>query len=461
VSRILVWHGYLLSGSGSNIYTANLARVWRAAGHEVLLMCQDRRAHEQGFVDSAGAFSGDNARWEVTDTGARPARGSCTVVRPDIAALLPVYVYDDYEGFAVKRFIDLTEDELEEYTERNVRALSTALRSFDPDAVIVGHEIMGPFIALRACAPLAVPYLAKLHGSALEYAVRPQERYRDYAERGLGGARVVTGGSRYMVDEASSVVPGWEERAAVVNPGCDVELFRPAPRPERSGPVAGFVGKLIAAKGVHNLLAAAGLTTVPGLGLEIVGYGDFEVSLRRLARALETGDGRGAALVARSGGDLLDPLARRLGSADPGFLRRAAQVPVVFHGRLDHGPLSRRLPTFDLLVVPSVVPEAFGMVAAEAAACGVLPIVPRHSGIGEVGAALEEALGRPGLLTFDPAEPVSGIAAAVDRVLLLASDERAELERRAAALARERWSWERVADRLLSLATSSDPELTG
>ena len=33
--RILVFHGYMLRGTGSNIYTANLTRALAALGHEV------------------------------------------------------------------------------------------------------------------------------------------------------------------------------------------------------------------------------------------------------------------------------------------------------------------------------------------------------------------------------------------------------------------------------------------
>lgn len=93
------------------------------------------------------------------------------------------------------------------------------------------------------------------------------------------------------------------------------------------------------------------------------------------------------------------------------------------------------------------------MVAAEAAASGVLPIVPNHSGIAEAGAAVEEAIGRPGFLTYDASDPIRGIAAAIDRVLALDAEERREMERTAVELARERWSWTQVARRLLDLAT--------
>jgi hypothetical protein len=40
--RILIWHGYLLGGTGSNVYTRALAREWSRLGHEVIVVCQER-----------------------------------------------------------------------------------------------------------------------------------------------------------------------------------------------------------------------------------------------------------------------------------------------------------------------------------------------------------------------------------------------------------------------------------
>ena len=41
--RVLVFHGYLLRGTGSNIYNASLVRALVGLGHEVHLLCQDRK----------------------------------------------------------------------------------------------------------------------------------------------------------------------------------------------------------------------------------------------------------------------------------------------------------------------------------------------------------------------------------------------------------------------------------
>ena len=452
--RILLWHGYLLRGSGSNLYTANLARVWREQGHDVLLLCQEQRVEGLEFIDFHGDFDDSNERFELAPTGAEAARGRARLLRPDIGGLLPVYVGDNFSG-TIKLFVDLSDAELERYVGANVRALVTAIEEHRPEAVVTGHEVMGPYIALKAREVTGRGYVAKLHGSALEYAVKLQERYRDYASQGLNGAEAVTGGSRYMIQEASSVIPGdWPTRAVIVNPGCDVDLFTPRPRPSDGAARAAFVGKLIPAKGVHHLLTALGLTAIPELSITVIGDGPFRSSLERLWAALQTGDSSAARAEAEGSDPRLEQLRFWLEHNDPkgDNARRAAAVDVAFAGHLDHGPLSRVLPNFDVLVVPSIVPEAFGMVAAEAAACGVLPIVPAHSGIGEAGAALEEELGRPGLLTFDPARPIEGIAAALERVFELSVGERRALSEKAVELARRQWSWDRVAGDLLRLA---------
>ena len=69
---------------------------------------------------------------------------------------------------------------------------------------------------------------------------------------------------------------------------------------------------------------------------------------------------------------------------------------VVFTGRLEHSEVAEVLPLCDAMVVPSTFPEAFGMVAAEAAACGALPVSAAHSGLAEVSAALAAGVARAG-----------------------------------------------------------------
>jgi hypothetical protein len=145
--RVLIFHGYLLRGTGSNVYNASLAQALARLGHEVHLLCQDRRAGELDWV----------------------GRG-VTVHVPDIGGLLPVYVADRYEGFRVKTFPELTDDELDDYLDANVAAVRGVVETCgEPDAALANHLVMGPAILARAGLEFAI----KVHGSDLSYTVRP------------------------------------------------------------------------------------------------------------------------------------------------------------------------------------------------------------------------------------------------------------------------------------------------
>jgi glycosyltransferase involved in cell wall biosynthesis len=110
-----------------------------------------------------------------------------------------------------------------------------------------------------------------------------------------------------------------------------------------------------------------------------------------------------------------------------------------------------------MLVVPSIVAEAFGMVAAEAAATGALPLVARHSGLAEVAGILESAVGRPGAFSFEPGPGAERrIAGGIDALLSIEGSERDELRAAVAAAAAREWSWDRTASRLLAAAAGED-----
>lgn len=101
---MLMTHGYLLSGTGSNIYVQNLARTFVRLGHTVFLLCQDREAAKLDFVDAFNQFSADNHDWVLPDKKTTPLAGHCTCLVPHINGLLPVYAHDPYPGFDVKTF---------------------------------------------------------------------------------------------------------------------------------------------------------------------------------------------------------------------------------------------------------------------------------------------------------------------------------------------------------------------
>ena len=408
--RILLWHGYLLGGTGSNVYTRSLAREWSRAGHEVVVLSQE--PHPE--------------RYDL---------GGAETVRPDVGGLLPVFVLDRYEGYEVKRVQDCTRAELDAWVEANAAALRERLPA---DAVLCNHVLLGGPVGAASGAPFAV----KAHGSELEYALRDNPGLAAWGRETLERADAVFVGSDHIRGVLEDVV-GHVERVHEVPPGVDVDEWRPRPRAEALAglldearndppnpgnenerlpdegnaerlaeflggeePTVLYFGKLLYNKGVHVLLEA--LRQVDARAV-IVGFGDYRAELE--------------------------------GLAGPRTL---------FTGPLEHRHLVHLLPLADVTVVPSIFPEAFGMVAAEAAAAGSPPLVARHSGLAEVAAGLEEEYPAhlrhlAAFATGDAAE----LARKLNELLALPAADRAALSAAARDATLERWSWAGVSRRLL------------
>jgi glycosyltransferase involved in cell wall biosynthesis len=148
---------------------------------------------------------------------------------------------------------------------------------------------------------------------------------------------------------------------------------------------------------------------------------------------------------------LWEPAERERYLATAGTLRER----VVLTGRLDHDELAELLPVCEAQVVPSTFPEAFGMVAAEAAACGALPVCSDHSGLAEVAGALAEAVPapvRPWLAFPVGAGSVRAIAERVAAWLAVDPDVREQTRAALVETVRERWSWEGVASGVVAAA---------
>lgn len=225
-----------------------------------------------------------------------------------------------------------------------------------------------------------------------------------------------------------------------------------------------FVGKLIVSKGVDLLLAAWPLVHAahPGVRLEIAGFGEYEDGLRRLLAALERGDLDDAREVARLGWELeggeqkpLRILSAFLTESPQGYaeMARAAAGSVELVGRLEHDQVAGLFPRAEVAVMPSTFPEAFGMVAVEAAACGSLPLSAGHSGMLEVSRQLAGALppAIAELLSF-PVETgaVEAIATRLNGWLALPDAERAAAREALVETVGRLWSWEGVARGILA-----------
>ncbi len=168
-----------------------------------------------------------------------------------------------------------------------------------------------------------------------------------------------------------------------------------------------YFGKLLRNKGVHVLLEA-----LRGLDARavVVGFGDYRAELEALADRERT----------------------------------------LFTGPLEHRHLVHLLALADACVVPSIFPEAFGMVAAEAASAGCPPLVARHSGLAEVAEGLEAEYPRDlrHLASFETGD-TDELREKLRELLALSPARRAAISEAARRAVVERWSWANVAEQLL------------
>jgi glycosyltransferase involved in cell wall biosynthesis len=407
--KILLWHGYLLGGTGSNVYTRSLARAWNRLGHEVVVFCQD------------------------PDPGRYRELERVRVVRPRIDTRLPVFVLDRYADLEPAYLQDMPAAERMRFVEANAEAVRQHMPA---DFLLVNHVLLGAPVGDAT----GMPYTVKAHGSELEFSMRGNDELAAWARETLRSSEQVIVGSEHIRDVLAEVV-GWRERVRIVPPGVDVDELKPEPRKEaldklleeagRDGPPSSerepdegnaerleaffaeeaptvlYVGKLSEEKGVALLLEAL-------RGLD--------------ARAVVVGFG-----AARE------------------ELERAAGERTLFTGALEHRHLRHLWPLADVSVTPSVFPEAFGMVAAEAAACGSPPLVARHSGLAAVAGGLEAEYPPElrELASFVRAD-AGDLRRKLEKILGLPEDQWLELAAAARRAAVKHWSWERVATLLLS-----------
>jgi len=411
-----------------------------------------------------------------------------------------VFVRDRYPGLEARTFLECSDGELEGYLQANVKAVAEVAGRVEPQGALANHLLLGPAVLARALGG-AVPTAIKVHGSELLYVLsRARERFLPWVREGVEAAGAVLVGSSHIAGETVFLLgEPVAQKLRLFPPGVAVETFSPY-RPRLGGrravvgavaaelrqlgrvgggdfaidgraaaraleaidpvgePLIAFVGKLIPAKGpdiallAHLLL----LEELPRARLLLIGYGPLAGPLRETVRLAGEGELARAAAVAGEEGltALASYLSRGAGEAVADRFRRLA-AQLTWLGRLEHPQLAPLLSLCEAVVVPSRLPEAFGMVAAEAAACGALPIVADHSGLREVAALLAGGLPSPArpLLLF-PSGGEGAAPALKERLLAwlsLPAEQRVATRRALVEAARRHLSWEGAASRLVAL----------
>jgi glycosyltransferase involved in cell wall biosynthesis len=413
--RIVIWHGYLLGGTGSNVYTRSLARTWSRQGHEVVVLCQE--PHPERFD-----------------------LGTARVVRPPLPGPLPVFVLDPYEDSEPVLLGEMDATDRGRFVEANAAAVRAELPA---DLLLVNHVLLGAPVG----AAVGGPFVVKVHGSELEYAMRGDPELARWGAETLSAATAVIAGSDHIVEVLDEVVGtgSFTPRIEVIPPGVDVETLRPR---DRDDALAALIDECRRdapnpsddpderAPDQGNAERFAAFLADPAPTVLYVGKLSDEKGVPLLLEAMRTVDAR---LVVVGFGPARAALEERAGDR------------VLFTGPLEHRHLRYLWPLADVAVTPSVFPEAFGMVAAEAAACGCPPLVARHSGLAEIATRLEASYPAElrHLASFETGD-VADLRRKLAALVSLPEPDRRQLAEAARATAVAAWSWEGVADRIVA-----------
>jgi len=208
--------------------------------------------------------------------------------------------------------------------------------------------------------------------------------------------------SDFVTSGARARLPEMATRIHTIGNGVDVLRFRPAARLERARARdrdrAGaplrllYVGRIAPDKGVHLLMEAVERLTREGVSLELTLIGKPGLMPYDLLSRLLRGDQRALDAVSGFyGASLRSWLAKEVLGQHRSYivalrshLSREAAARVRFRGTVPLPALVCAYRAADLLVLPSIWQESYGLPVAEAMACGVPVLASASGGVPEL-----------------------------------------------------------------------------
>lgn len=382
--RILILNHFPLEGSGSGIYTKNLARELSEMGHDVKVVFPEI----------------EDVSFDAFETRVILFKGPDTV-NPELNYNFPCFTSHPR---SINTYYDLSQEELEAYVDKFVQVTREEVASFKPDVIHAQHLWITPY----AASLTGVPYIVTAHGTDLKGFVK-DARYHKYALEGAKKAKKIITISEQVDAEVTTLYGSPKSQKQLALNGYDENLFKVKDLVrndvlndfnifENPDYVVSFAGKLTHFKGVDVLLKAAKI---------------YEKSI----------DGNVLTLIAGNG-ELYEEL--------NALKSQLSLEHVRFLGHINQNQLVDLYNIADVSTVPSRT-EPFGLVAIEALACGT-PVVGTNQG------------GLPDFLTPDVGTLVDvddDIALADAIIKEINAKDKEDRAKRAADYALKNFSWKK------------------
>lgn len=391
--NVLLVNHFPLEGSGSGIYTKNLAYQLIKKGHNVKVIVPDHAniEHEKFGVRTIIFNSGKNCSYELD------FNFPCFTTHPK----------------SYTTYYELSEDQIQRYIDVFTRAIGECIDDFKPDIIHCQHLWIAPYCASK----FDIPYVITAHGTDIKGFCK-DERYRAYALEGAKKAAGVITISKQVDGDVQKYYGVEPARRKLILNGFDEEIFRPKDvnredvlsklhlRPTHKY-VVSFVGKLTDFKGVDVLIRAAKIYSqdIDDVVTLIVGNGEKYDELNRLKDSLGLDN-------------------------------------VFFVGHKGQHTVADIYNVADVSVVPSRN-EPFGLVAIEALACGTPVVATNQGGLVDF---IDDSIGK--LVPVD--DDIALAEAIVEEIM---HEQKAQRRERAASMAARSFSWSRVVDDVLDFYT--------
>lgn len=205
--KILMTNLYPLTGSGSGVYTVNMARALVRQGHEVCVIFTDNiafdssdytfKCHPIYFTDMDG--NKPNVKDDVL-----PFNFPCSTTHPR----------------SVNKYVLLTKEEEDLYCAAFRKAIAQEIVDFQPDVIHAGHIFLSAAVATEFDVPLVIT----CHGTDIQSHVET-DRFHKYSNKAADKCGAIVCISQKNMDEVAQCFPKNANKAILMPNGYDSHVF--------------------------------------------------------------------------------------------------------------------------------------------------------------------------------------------------------------------------------------------
>lgn len=442
--NVLIVHGYGLEGSGSSIYTRNLASSLLRAGHKVVVLAHSSDSDEraiQALVDEGGIFE-----------------------RLPAESLVVTYPRAEFDGAPLAR--DLSGEVLRQHADTVADRVFQVGSYFAPDLIIANHFLHVAHGAVRAAYDLRAASVVVSHGTDMEYACAVSEAACALARETFEYVTTAVALNTIARDRISDILDVTASRIAVVPPGIDTRNFIPCVAPTRPERVV-QVGRIILDKGPHLTIAAVclALEERPDLELVLVGDGPDRRALEDFVAHVDAGEiaeARSTLVNLATSPErarFLAPVAHALfgvqGRVRLDGLKGRLKNAIRFAGYCDASEVAATFRSARLAVLPSLMPECYPLTLLEAMSSGCFVQASPLGGTKEILARIANSdLDTVASRVMHTEKPVISLLNGIRSAM---PQWNADVGFRLASMVRQQHDWQRISAQLGEIPFNSVP----